>query len=252
VRNRVYADTSGEGKGNIGAIELQNYTIVIDSTVSTETANAFRKSLESKVKSPVQKLILTHYHLDHVRGLPVFKDCEIIASEPYKKLRKTVKYHPTLSFKKSLVLEDEDFVVEIAHAGGHTGDSSYIYFPQEKTLFSGDLIFAKTSFYAGDRTFNPEKWLDVLKQFTTMEIETVVPGHGPICDLKEVETYIEFFKSTSSVMKRLVHEGLKEKEATRHKELPDFYPEYRKGLRQLALANWYSFYEQKQKRLNMT
>ncbi len=246
IRERVYADTSGEGRGNIGAIELPNYTIIVDSTISIKMANAFRKSIESKAKSPIRELVLTHYHLDHVLGVPVFKDCEIVASEPYKKLRKTAKYHPKTTFKDSLTLGDEDFVVEIVHAGGHTEDSSYIYFPQEKTLFSGDLIFAKSYFFAGDRTFNPEKWLNVLKHLLTMEIETVVPGHGYICGKEEIKIYAEFFEATSSIMMELVKKGVREKEAVRYDKLPDFYPEYREGVREQALAGWYRFYKMRQ------
>ena len=243
IGKRVYADTSGEGRGNIGAIELPNYTIVIDSTISTETAKAFRKSLEAQTKSPVRKLILTHYHSDHTNGLQVFKDCEIIASQPLKKLRKAV--HPTKTFEKTFTLKDEDVPVKITLAGGHTEDSIYIYLPTEKTLFSGDLIFAKSFFYAGDPTFNPEKWVDVLKHFTTMEVETIIPGHGPICSMEEVEIYIEFFEKASSIMRELVQKGVKEKEAVRYAGFPDFYPPYRKGVRELALTNWFRFYKQK-------
>lgn len=247
IRERVYADTSGEGKGNVGAIELPSYTIVVDSTISTKTANSFRKSLESQVESPVNKLILTHYHSDHILGIPAFKDCDVITSEPYKKLRRTAKHNPKITFEKSLVLKDEGFMVEIVHAGGHTMDSSYVYFPQEKTLFSGDLIFAKTFFYAGDQTFNPDRWTGVLKKFKTMEIETIVPGHGPICNKEEVEKYIRFFETTSSLMKELIEMGVREEKAVKNAGFPDFHPEYREGVRVLALTNWYRFYKQQRK-----
>ena len=247
IRERVYADTSGEGKGNVGAIELPNYTIVVDSTISKKTANSFRKSLESKIASPVQKLILTHYHSDHVLGIPAFKDCDVIASEPYKTLRRTAKHSPEITFEKSIVLKDEGFTVEIVHAGGHTLDSSYIYFPLEKTLFSGDLIFAKTFFYAGDRTFNPDRWAEALREFMTMKIEAIVPGHGPICSKEEVETYIRFFETTSSLMKELIETGVREEEAVKNTGFPDFYTEYREGVRALALTNWYRFYRQQRK-----
>ena len=250
IRARVYADTSGEGKGNMGAIELPSFTILVDSTISIKTANSFRKSLESKIESPVRKLILTHYHSDHVLGIPAFKDCDIIASDPYKKLRGTVKHNPKITFEKSLALEDREFSVEIVHAGGHTMDSSYVYFPQEKTLFSGDLIFAKTFFYAGDQTFNPDRWTEALKRFMTMEIQTIVPGHGPICSKEEVETYIQFFETTSSIMKQLIKAGAKEKEAVENTSFPDFYPQYREGLRALALTNWYRFYKQQRRTQN--
>jgi len=247
IRERVYADTSGEGKGNVGAIELPSFTILVDSTISIRTANIFRKSLESKIESPVRKQILTHYHSDHVLGLPAFKDCDVIASEPYKRLRRTVKYQPKITFEKSLVLEDGEFSVKVVHAGGHTLDSAYVYFPKEKTLFAGDLIFAKTFFYAGDKTFNPDKWMEALKRFMAMEIQTIVPGHGPICNKEEVQTYIRFFETTSFKMKQLVKEGAKEREAVENMSFPVFHPEYRQGLRTLALTNWYKFYKQQLK-----
>jgi len=245
LTDRVYVDTSGEGKGNIGAIELNNYTIVVDSTISINSAKAFRNSLESQVKSPVRKLVLTHYHSDHTLGIPVFRDCEIIASEPYKRLKRSAKYQPTQTFENSLVLEDGDLKVELVLAGGHTKDSSYIYFPIEKTLFSGDLIFAKTFFYAGDPTFNPETWLDALNRFLSMQIAIVIPGHGPVCDKEEIVTYAKFFKDMCSVIKKLVEDGAKEKEVIRYESFPEFYTEYRKGVKELALTNWYKFYKKK-------
>ena len=137
--------------------------------------------------------------------------------------------------------------MEIVHTGGHTLDSSYVYFPKEKTLFSGDLIFAKTFFYAGDKTFNPDKWMEALKRFMAMEIQTIVPGHGPICNKEEVQTYIRFFETTSFKMKQLVKEGAKEREAVENMSFPVFHPEHRQGLRTLALTNWYKFYKQQLK-----
>jgi glyoxylase-like metal-dependent hydrolase (beta-lactamase superfamily II) len=248
IGERVYADTSGEGKGNIGAIELPNFTVAVDSTISRKTALAFRSSLESKVQSPVRNLVITHYHADHTLGIPVFKDCDIITSKPYKRLRKTAKYQPSLTFERTLVLEDEGLSVEMVHVGGHTEDSSYVYFPHEKTLFSGDLIFAKTFFYAGDRTFNPEAWSDALHHFMDMDIQKIVPGHGPLCDKEEIKIYVEFFDTTSSIMEELVRKGANEKRVLGYNKFPAFYPEFRKGIKKLALVNWYRFYKKKERK----
>ncbi|MCW4052767.1 MAG: MBL fold metallo-hydrolase [Candidatus Bathyarchaeota archaeon] len=248
MSDHVYSDTSGEGKGNIGAIELPNFTIVVDSTISKKTATAFRRSLESQIQSPLRKLVITHHHADHTLGIPVFKDCEIIASEPYKKLKRTSKYQPTRTFEDTLILEDQDLQVEIVHAGGHSQDSSYVYFPKEKILFSGDIIFAKTFFYAGDRTFNPEKWRDVLRRLVERDIKRIIPGHGPLCSEEEAKRYLKFFEATSSIMKDLVQKGFNEREAVRYSEFPAFYPEYRKGVKELALSNWYRFYKRGKRR----
>jgi glyoxylase-like metal-dependent hydrolase (beta-lactamase superfamily II) len=243
LTDRVYADTSGEGKGNIGAIALDTYTLIIDSTFSIESAKAFRESLRTQVAAPISKLVLTHYHSDHTLGIPVFKDCEIIASEPYRRLRRSSRYQPTRTFENSLVVRDGRLMVEIVLAGGHTEDSSYIYFPHEKVLFSGDLIFSKTFFYAGDKTFNPKAWLDVLKRFLSMEVNTIVPGHGLVCDKREVSAYAKFFENMSKIARELVKDGAKEKKFLKYEYFPMFYPEYRKGVKDLALVNWYKFYK---------
>lgn len=273
ISSRVYADTSGEGRGNIGAIELPNYTIVIDSTLFPQTAATFRASLNSQTKSPIHKLILTHCHEDHIFGNQVFEDCEIISNKTLKKrmeelapeewtkkkliewekevpeyagkLRNVRITYPTVTFEETLTLKDEDYSVKIVHSGGHSGDTSYIYLPQEKTLFSGDLIFAKSFFWGGDPTFNPEKWISALRNFLNMKIDTIVPGHGSLCDKEEVKIYLEFFQKTSSIMKELVQKELQEKEIVKHKEFPDFYSPYREGVRERALVNWYNFYKRK-------
>lgn len=241
----VYADTSGEGKGNIGAVELDSYTVVVDSTISVNSARTFRRSLEAQVEAPLRTLVLTHYHSDHTLGIPAFSDCEIIAGQPYRRLNRAPKGQPTKSFDHALVLRNGALTLELVLVGGHTADSAYAYFPRAKTLFSGDLIFAKTFFYAGDPTFNPEAWQAALEQFLSMEIDRVVPGHGPVCEKEEVATYARFFQDTSTVVKELVADGATEREVVSHEGFPEFYREYRDGVREQALANWFRFYKKR-------
>ncbi len=88
IGDRTFADISGKGRGNIGAIELPDYTIVIDSTLFPSTATSFRESLEAQIKSPIRKLLLTHYHADHVFGNQIFEDFEIILHHQLMRLMK--------------------------------------------------------------------------------------------------------------------------------------------------------------------
>jgi len=276
ITENVYADTSGEGRGNIGAIELQNYTIAVDTTMFPQTAVAFRHSLESQIKTPIRKLILTHCHADHVFGNQVFKGCEIISSKPLKQRmeelapiewtpKKLMEYEkkfpdlagklsevtitfPTATFEKTMTLKDGDLSVTITHSGGHTEGTSYLYFPKGKILFSGDLIFAKSFPWGGDKTCNPDRWIETLKQFLTMDIERIVPGHGPLCGKEEVKIYLEFFESTTSIMKELIQKNMDEREIAQYKGFPAFYPPHRPEAQMASLVNWYSFYKQKAKK----
>jgi len=270
--NRTFADTSGEGRGNIGAIELPNYTVVIDSTLFPSTATTFRKSLETQIKSPIRKLVLTHYHADHVFGNQVFKDCEIISSiqllqrmeeqartfelrdsdikerPELAELKRVEMTFPTTTFERVISLRDDGFVVEITRVGGHTEGSSFVYFPQERILFSGDLIFAKEFPWAGDETCNPEEWMSALKLFKELDVEKIMPGHGPICDKSEIDKYLKFYEEAAAIIKELIERGFTKKEVLKYQDFPSFYTyERRKGAferRSGTFARWYDFYKQ--------
>jgi len=83
---------------------------------------------------------------------------------------------------------------------------------------------------------------------SSMQVIAPVPGHGPLCDKEEIRTYLEFFDTTSSIMKKLVKEGASEKQVLRYNKFPAFYPEYREGIKKLALVNWYRFYKKKERK----
>jgi len=80
--NRTFTYITGEPNETwrIGAVSLPNYAVVIDTGMYPFFAAKIRKDLESSTGTPVTKLMLTHYHGDHVFGNQAFKDCQIISS----------------------------------------------------------------------------------------------------------------------------------------------------------------------------
>ena len=80
VTERTYANTTGEGRGNFGAISLLNYAVAIDASMYPSVAKEFRTYIERTTGTPIAKLILTHYHSDHVFGNQIFNGYQIISS----------------------------------------------------------------------------------------------------------------------------------------------------------------------------
>jgi cyclase len=267
LSERTFADTSGEGRGNIGAIELPSYTVVIDSTMFPSTAAKFRKFLETQIKSPIRKLVLTHYHADHVFGNQVFKDCKIISSLKLLKcmqeeartfelkdseieerpelaeLKDLEMTFPTITFEDTFDIKGNDFSIEIKRVGGHTADSSIVYFPKDRILFSGDLIFAKEFPWGGDRTCNPTEWINTLKLFKKLKIDKIVPGHGSVCDIEEVDVYLCFFEDTIAIIRELIDNDFTEKEVAEYDDFPSFYAYTNPERRRATLVRWYNFYK---------
>ena len=175
------------------------------------------------------------------------RDSDIKERPELAELKHMEMTFPTMTFDKALSLRDDSFVVEITRVGGHTEGSSFVYFPQEHILFSGDLIFAKEFPWAGDETCNPQEWMNTLKLFKELDVEKIVPGHGPICDKSEIDKYLKFYEESTSIIKNLIDEGFTKREVMQYPDFPSFYTyERRKGAferRSRTFARWYDFYK---------
>lgn len=209
VSPRTVAVTTLEKSGNAGGIAMQDFSVAIDSTKSPKTGKIFKTALEEYFELPVKFLVLTHHHPDHRLGIPSFKSVPIACSE------KTLHNIPkgarskmvSLGFKTSLLIKDYDLTVEICCAGGHTSGSSFVYFPHEKIVFAGDLIFEHSFPYAGDKTCNPDEWIAALEYIKSLDVQKIVPGHGPVLTSNGLDTHINFLKSLSLTVKEGVEKN---------------------------------------------
>lgn len=209
VSPRTVANTNLERCGNVRGIFLRNFSIAVDSTKSSETGKMFLRALEKYSGLPVKFLVLTHYHTDHRQEIPSFKDVPIICNvETLTNIPQSFrsKMEVTLAFENKLIVKDRDLTVEIYHAGGHTSDSSFALFPRDRIVFAGDLIFENTLPFAMDRTCSPDKWITALEQLESLDVKTIVPGHGPILDKDDLDKHIALFKLLRSEIREAIHE----------------------------------------------
>ena len=181
---------------------------------------------------PIKWVILTEHHSDHIFGAYVFKarGAQIIAHRHTKefleskgkdyveemiksrnKLWREAKAMPqdydfgrTFFQKVELVLPDRtiDETTEL-HVGGeelrliptpgHLTGCISVYLSQRKILFAGDTIY---SGYSPTTRFGDERlwreWIRSLERLKELEIEVIVPGHGPLCDKSEIEQNLKY------------------------------------------------------------
>jgi len=126
---------------------------------------------------------------------------------------------PTSTFQRSLKIGD----ISIVHTGGHTDCSSYVYVADDKVLFVGDNLFVGRFPWAGDLTVDPDKWIHALQKYLKMDIQVIVPGHGLICDKKEVEKQLKWFRYIRRRMRKLITEGASEDEVVKQ-SFSELYP----------------------------
>ena len=126
---------------------------------------------------------------------------------------------PDRTFKDTLVIEDGNLRLELHRSGGHTGCSAFAYFPEEKILFAGDEIAAMEWPYISDETGNPDDYISALEQMMKLEIDKVIPGHGPIVGKDHINEYLIFIRK----LKKLVIEAVEEDRQPADIEVPNFY-----------------------------
>lgn len=272
VTDRVYANTEGLTGGNVGIILLSRQVVAVDSQYPV-SGKDFRRSIKDVTDKKVTHLLLTHYHGDHVFGSQAFEDCDIVAHKLLKERMETnlktewapenlerlldqVRRErpertwlydglrivlPTQVFEERYVLTDGGSI-EMIHTGGHTAGSSIVYIPEDRVLFAGDLLFAKTFPWAGDPSTNPDTWIDAFNAILRLEVEVIIPGHGPICDKSEVEFQLAFFEAVREEMQRLIAEGASEAEAAQYEGYPEFYESETPERREDSLRHWYNFW----------
>jgi cyclase len=147
---------------------------------------------------------------------------------------------PTVLFEEKMVIEGSKRKVEMhCFGGGHTPSDTFLYLPQEKVGFMGDLVTVDLHL----PIYDPEEFCAILKKMKLLDIETVVPGHGSpggnelVCTL---EKYLSFLINKT---KEAVKNGVPFEVFVSNLEIPDEYAEW-KGVNGIRgnLAKVYAFY----------
>jgi glyoxylase-like metal-dependent hydrolase (beta-lactamase superfamily II) len=281
VSKSTWAIVDGSTYGNVGCIQIPNHLVIIDTGMTPKLAEEFRNLIHKEIGKPITEVILTHYHSDHVFGAQEFQEYPLIAStkmvERYPTLLKAEwsskginemrKFYaetepdfsrqlenltiitPTKTFKNSLFLGNEK-EIEIQHTGGHTVGHSTVYFHPEDILFAGDLVFCQQYPYAGDPTNNPPDWIKAFETILEMPVDTIVPGHGPLCDKEEIQTQLTYFKQLEKWVKGKLAQGITLDAIRTEEDTGPIPPSDVKAERRLpaTIERWFNYYSAEMKR----
>jgi glyoxylase-like metal-dependent hydrolase (beta-lactamase superfamily II) len=103
--------------------------------------------------------------------------------------------YPVITFEEKMEIDLGDRTVELIHTGhSHTEGSIIVFVADQKTLFAGDILF--TNYHPNLKNADIDGWVKALDFILAMDIARIVPGHGPVSSMKDVEdmkNYLVFF-----------------------------------------------------------
>ncbi len=128
---------------------------------------------------------------------------------------------PTQTFSGELSLIVGSRRVDLIEVGpAHTGGDVIVHVPDAKTVFTGDILFIDGTplMWAGP----VENWIAACARIIAMDVDVIVPGHGPITDKPGVQRVADYLGFMSREARKRFDAGLDVRAAALDIALDDF------------------------------
>jgi glyoxylase-like metal-dependent hydrolase (beta-lactamase superfamily II) len=197
LSDNAYAYTA-EGDPNTGVVVGDDCAMVIDTQATPVMAADVIRHIRTVTDKPIKYVVMSHYHAVRVLGASAYGASEVIASEDtrdlivergaedmkseierFPRLFRAVETipGPTMTFKGEMTVWLGKLEVRLMQLGrGHTKGDTVAWLPQQKILFSGDLVEYGATAYAGDAYFRD--WPATLDRVEALGARAIVPGRG--------------------------------------------------------------------------
>jgi glyoxylase-like metal-dependent hydrolase (beta-lactamase superfamily II) len=231
LSEHAYAYTA-EGDPNTGIVVGDDAVMVIDTQATPVMAQDVIRRVREVTDKPIRYVLMSHYHAVRVLGASAYRPDHVIASrdtydlivergeadmkseiERFPRLFRAIESipgltWPTLVFDRRLTLMLGKLRVEIMQLGrGHTKGDTVVWLPQERVLFSGDLVEFDATPYTGDAYLTD--WPATLDAIAALKPEKLVPGRGAaLKDATQVKAGLDGTRAFVTAMFDAVKSGV--------------------------------------------
>ena len=232
----AYLQPSGTwGYSNAGLIVDSGDALLVDTLFDQRLTAEMLRELEGRFAIPVAQistLVNTHANGDHTYGNSLITSAQIIASEAsmhemqtedspeyiaaimkqteamgdlgiyLKEIFGAFNFDeitprlPDKTFTNEHVIDVGDKKVHLIEVGpAHTSGDVIVYVPTDKAVYTGDILFVDGTpvMWAGP----VGNWLKACDRILAMDVETIIPGHGPVTDkagVRSMQSYLRFLE----------------------------------------------------------
>jgi glyoxylase-like metal-dependent hydrolase (beta-lactamase superfamily II) len=191
--------------------------IVVDDKFASQAADVLAR-IKSISPQPIKYLLNSHHHGDHVSGNAYMRESlgiDIIAHRNIRAnfLRIKQPGEPNITFSEQSAIYLGGVEVQLYWFGrGHTNGDTVIYFPDLKTVHTGDLIIDAMPVIDYPGGGSAVEFIRTIDNLLKLDFDTMIPGHGRIMTKDDVRAYRTRFQTMNDRMRELIRKGVKKDE----------------------------------------
>ena len=290
--NNIYCylqPDGGWGWSNAGLIADGDESLIVDTLFDEDLTLKMldsMKSAEPKGMKNIRALINSHSNGDHCNGNNCVDTDEVISSEATLEemsnespemmaallkqapemgtlgkyflecfgsfnFEGVTKRLPNTTFTGETQRQVGDKIVELIEVGtAHTNGDVLVHVPSDKVVFTGDILFIEGHpiLWAGP----VKNWINACDRIISMEVDFVVPGHGPVTDNRGVKAVRDYLIYIDTESRKRFESGMSALEAAKEIDL-DLFSTWGDGERIAVNVNsLYREYKGEEKREEIT
>ena len=240
---------------NPSFVTTSDGVVVIDTPQLPTRAVAMRHEVERH--GPIRYLVNTEHHVDHIFGNHWFKGAGTVVHhqgvhdrfmvvfpdlDPFDYALEAIPtddpdgaplvpdreaYYGDLNkygivFTGDLTLHVGDHTFRLLHTPGHTPGQIAVHVPEERVVFTGDTIFSDCATWL--MSSDVDQWLASLERIRALDVDHVVPGHGPVTTLDYISTQRSMLLDWKAAVAAAVAKGWSREETMARVSFADRYP----------------------------
>lgn len=233
--------------GNLGLLTGDDGVVLIDDGLPPLT-DKLLAAIGEVTKDPVEFLINTHVHGDHIGGNEAFggKGATIVAHDNLRaRLMKegfttqngqvpaAKDALPVVTFSDSVTFHldgHEAFVFHVERA--HTDGDAVIHFKKANVLHTGDVLFNKLfPFIDLDSGGSVAGYIAAQRRLLDLTDENtqIIPGHGPLARRADLEAAIAMLEDSYQIVRARIEAGKTEEEILAENPLAKYHEAWNWG-----------------------
>ena len=243
LTENVFIETEQRGS-NHGIVTTTDGIVLIDGP--HKPSDTLRLKADIERRGPLRYILNTEPHGDHWTSNAYF-DVPVVAHEGVRDriLATNMDEHvarvatfgpdepkllegyrpnaPVITFSKEMRLHVGNTTFRMISMPGHTPYQAAVVVEEEGVVFTSDNIFCKCHTWLQEA--DPALWLGALDALRALSLETLVPGHGPVCDTRYLDEQGAFIQEWVDYVRQAVDRGLTRDDAVKSlTALTDRYP----------------------------